>query len=217
MFFLFFFFFLWALIFLPSCNSSIGFKPWNKTIQAYSASVTGVPRLSPLISKATSIYPDGHVCQLSAIEGENLAWTAIVEWISLKLLFLATVQGCAHASENCNDLFLLLLGSEFRVGWQEGRMCSHSFSMLWAHQSTPSQCIDHLQLVFFKSYSLQLWEVSGAFSSLWAPDPKKDALNLCLENIKSWPTGFDQCLINCKSSLRNETFSLHAVFLQSLT
>lgn len=95
------------------------------------------------------------------------------------------------------SLFLLLLGSESRVGWQEGRMSPHSFSLVWAWQSTPPPFVERLHLGFSKIYTLLLRGLS-ALSSLWAPDPK-------MLSVHAWrmlnhdQQAFDQCLINCKS------------------
>lgn len=99
--------------------------------------MTGVPKLNPLTSKAISIHPGGHVCEPSATEGDSLARAARAGWVSKKLLFHATVHRQLKAVLSplrilAFSLFLLLLGSESRVGWQEGRMSPHSFYLLWA-------------------------------------------------------------------------------------
>lgn len=187
-------------------------KPWNKITQAYSASVTGVLKTNPLTSKATSIHPSGHVsapCQCG---------TCCQGWRSEQQtpFFMAMHTGALFPLRILVILFLPLLGSESREGWQEGKMNPQIFSLLWALQSTPSQCIEHLHLVFCKIYTLLLGEVSAAYISLWAPDQR------CPQSvpgiIKSWSTCFWSVLNQLQiQSLGNERFPPHAVFSQFLT
>lgn len=131
-------FFLWTLISLPLLVivQFTLIKPWNKSRQTYSASVTGVPSLNSFTSRATIIHPSGHVFQSSAIEGHGLTWAARVGWKSKKLLFRATTHRHLKAVLSplriCDFFISVPLGRESRSGQQKGRMSPHSFSLLWA-------------------------------------------------------------------------------------